>query len=291
MPSLKEFRTRISTVKTTKQMTSAMKMVAAAKLRKAQQAIFEIKPYSIKLNNILSEMLASFTDEVRNPYFENRKTENVLIIVNTSNRGLCGSFNSSVEKMVLSVVENYKNNGVKIENISFFAFGKKGYEALIRRKFNVLNKSFDVFDNLTFENISKFAKTFSDLFLDKKFDKIEIVYNSFKNAANQELVCETLLPVAKKVSDNKSYRDFIYEPNFEDLINTLLPRTIAMTLFKTLLDSNASEHGARMTAMHKATDNAGDLLKQLTISYNKARQAAITKEILEIVGGAAALGG
>jgi F-type H+-transporting ATPase subunit gamma len=290
MASLKELRTRISSVKTTKQMTNAMKMVAAAKLRKAQQAILQVRPYANKIHDILETVVVATNGDIDNPLFDTRKEKKILLVVITSNRGLCGAFNSNVEKKTVETIENYVKNGISQNNIDLYCFGKRGAEALKRRNFNIIEKDFNVFDNLTYEKISEKSSQLAEKYAQGEYDKIEIIYNSFKNAATHILTKEQFLPVAMP-KDLKLKGDFIFEPNLLGIIETLVPQALTMQLFKALLDSYAAEHGARMTAMHKATDNATELIYDLTLSYNKARQAAITKEILEIVSGAEALKG
>ena len=288
MANLKELRTRISSIKTTRQMTSAMKMVSAAKLRKAQQALVQVRPYAAKIREVFTDVALAKSQDVENPFFEQPKVKNVLIIDITSNRGLCGAFNSNVVKKTEEIIENYKKQGLLAENIDIYAFGKRGADSLVRKKYNVIKSVFDIFDKLTFENVEGIAEEIITFFTSGKYDKIEIVYNSFKNAATQILAHEQFLPV--EIPENeKSFGDFVYEPNFEKVLKELIPQALTMQIYKALLESNGSEHGARMTAMHKATDNATDLIHNLSLEYNKARQAAITSEILEIVGGAEAL--
>lgn len=288
MANLKELRTRLSSVKTTKQMTSAMKMVSAAKLRKAQSAITELRPYAEKIQSLMSDLLIASGGDVDIPFFVQRDVKNVLLIVITSNRGLCGAFNSNVEKKSVTTVDGYVEVNVDVKNIGIYAFGKKGAESLNRRDYNIVAKDFDVFDDLTFEYASKIAKSIMNDFVEGKYDKVEIIYNSFKNAATQELIREQLIPV-KMPKGAKLKGSYIYEPTIDNVLETLVPRALTTQIYKALLDSHAAEHGARMTAMHKATDNANELIRQLTLVYNKARQTAITNEILEIVGGADAL--
>lgn len=290
MANLKELRTRISSVKTTRQMTSAMKMVAAAKLRKAQQAITQLKPYAEKIHQITGDLLVASRGDVDNSFFAERNTNKVLLIVITSNRGLCGAFNSNIEKLTLDTIAKYKEQGIDANNIHLYSFGKVGAEALKRRKFNVVISDFDIFDRLTYDYALNITLKLMEEFSKGTYDKIEVLYNSFKNAATQILTKEQLLPV-KMPEENVIKGDYVYEPDFDTVLDRLVPEAITMQIYKALLDSYAAEHGARMTAMHKATDNATDLISDLTLSYNKARQAAITTEILEIVGGAEALKG
>lgn len=292
MANLKEIRNRIVSVSSTRQITSAMKMVSAAKLKKAQDAITEMRPYSNKLQEILQNVSASL-DSSEGIYTEERELENVLIVGITSNRGLCGGFNNNAIKRVKTLVENdYKNS-----NVSILTVGKKVNDAFKKTDMVLKGEILpfqpeSIWDELTFERSSELAKFLMEQFLEKKQDRIVLVYNQFKNAALQEIVAEQFLPVLPPVTDQEgasSSVDYIYEPNKTAILEDLIPKSLKTQFFKALLDSQASEHGARMTAMHKATDNASDLIDELKLSYNKARQAAITGEILEIVGGAEAL--
>ncbi len=285
MANLKEIRNRIASVSSTMQITSAMKMVSAAKLKKAQDAITAMRPYSDKLTELIQNLSSSIDGDTQNPYTEKRTVQNVLIIAITSNRGLCGGFNSSVIKEVTKKVETTYAN----KNVSLMTLGKKGND-ILQKSFSIENNNNEIFDQLTFSNASEIAESIMKAFTDKKFDLIEVVYNRFKNAATQIVTTETLLPIISTQNENTTTStDYIFEPTQEAIVNELLPKSIKMQLFKALRDSFASEHGARMTAMHKATDNATDLRDQLKLTYNQARQASITNEILEIVGGAEAL--
>jgi F-type H+-transporting ATPase subunit gamma len=291
MPSLKEIRNRITSVGSTMQITSAMKMVSAAKLKRAQDAITQMRPYSVKLQEILSNLSATL-DLSENAYSDNREVKNVLIVGVTSNRGLCGGFNNNIIKRVNQLV----NNDFKDANPRVLCLGKKIKDAYKRSDFYYINDALapveDIFNQLTFENNATIATELMHLFVTKEFDKIVVVYNQFVNAATQDVKTEEYLPIIPTVSDDsKAAGDYIFEPSKEEIVSDLIPKSLKIQLFKSLLDSNASEHGARMTAMHKATDNASELQKNLKLSYNKARQAAITNEILEIVGGAEALNG
>lgn len=290
MANLKEIRTRIGSVKSTRQITSAMKMVSAAKLRKAQQAITELRPFADKIGEILVNISESLTENKDNPYVVERKVEKVLLVVITSNRGLCGAFNSNIIKKTNAVIAQYEKQGIASENIELFFFGKKAYEILVKQKYKTIDKCFDIYDELTFKNTSKFANDFMSSYKEEKYDKVELIYNGFKNAATQNLTVEQLLPVQVPEADNFN-SDYIIEPSLQEISNTLVPKAITIQLMKALMDSHASEHGARMVAMNKATDNASELIRNLNLTYNKARQAAITNEILEIVGGAEALKG
>jgi F-type H+-transporting ATPase subunit gamma len=291
MPSLKEIRNRITSVGSTMQITSAMKMVSAAKLKRAQDAITKMRPYSVKLQEILSNLSATL-DLSENAYSDNREVKNVLIVGITSNRGLCGGFNNNIIKRVNQLV----NHDFKDANPRVLCLGKKIKDAYKRSDAYFINDALapveDIFNQLTFDNNATIAAELMHLFVTKEFDKIVVVYNQFVNAATQDVKTEEYLPIIPTVSEGTSSAgDYIFEPSKEEIVSDLIPKSLKIQLFKSLLDSNASEHGARMTAMHKATDNASELQKTLKLSYNKARQAAITNEILEIVGGAEALNG
>jgi len=291
MPNLKEVRIRITSVNSTMQITSAMKMVSAAKLRKAQDAITRMRPYSEKLQEIL-EGLSSGLDTGENDYGRTSDVQRVLLIPITSNRGLCGAFNSNIVKRTNALI----NTEYKDKKVTVLTFGKKAEDAFRKTEYFIKGTLLprhtnEIFDDLNFEASAKASQKIMDAFKAKQFDKIILVYNSFRNAATQDVITEQLLPIAPleteagKASDN----DYIFEPNKEEIVADLIPKSLKTQFFKALLDSHAGEHGARMTAMHKATDNAGEMLKDLKLTYNKARQAAITTEILEIVGGAEAL--
>ena len=284
MANLKEIRNRISSVSSTMQITSAMKMVSAAKLKKAQDAITAMRPYSDKLTQMLVNLSSSVDFE--NVYLSPRKVKNKLIVCITSNRGLCGAFNSNVIKKCTEIATSSD------ENLSFFCIGKKGGD-ILSKTHNVIQSNNEVFDDLTFENISTIADKVMSMFLNKEYDSVQIVYNKFKNAATQIVIQEQYLPIENNDSENdqKESSDYIFEPSQVEIISELIPKSLKTQLYKSVRDSYASEHGARMTAMHKATDNATELRDQLKLTYNKARQAAITNEILEIVGGAEALNG
>ena len=284
MANLKEIRNRISSVSSTMQITSAMKMVSAAKLKKAQDAITAMRPYSDKLTQMLVNLSSSVDFE--NVYLSPRKVKNKLIVCITSNRGLCGAFNSNVIKKCTEIANSSD------QNVSFFCVGKKGGD-ILSKTHNVIQSNNAVFDDLTFENISTIADKVMSMFLNKEYDSVQIVYNKFKNAATQIVTQEQYLPIEnnKSKDDEKDSSDYIFEPTQIEIISELIPKSLKTQLYKSVRDSYASEHGARMTAMHKATDNATELRDQLKLTYNKARQAAITNEILEIVGGAEALNG
>ncbi len=288
MANLKEIRNRITSVGSTMQITSAMKMVSAAKLKRAQDAITQMRPYAEKLQEILSNLSGSL-DLSENAYSEEREVKNVLIVGVTSNRGLCGGFNNNIMKRVNFLInDEYKNFNVKV-----LGLGKKIREAYKKTDHYYVNDEIapveDIFSDLKFSNTAVIASSLMERFKNKEFDKIVVVYNKFINAAAQEVKTEQFLPIVSTVTETESAGDYIFEPSKEEIVNDLIPKSLKIQLYKGLLDSNASEHGARMTAMHKATDNAAEMKKNLTLGYNKARQAAITSEILEIVGGAEAL--
>lgn len=296
MANLKEVRTRIESVRSTQQITSAMKMVAASKLRRAQNAIVQMRPYASKLKEILQNLSASLDPgDDASVYSQNREPKHVLLICISSNRGLCGAFNANVVKLTQNLIDHKYREQSTAGNVSIMTIGKKVSEHFTRKGANIISKHDSIFDEMSFENASLIAENVMKMFRDKKFDRVEIIYNQFKNAASQELVAEQFLPVepVKPVEGdiNKLQADYIFEPSKQEIVQDLIPKSLKVQLYKSLLDSNASEHGARMTAMHKATDNAQEMLKSLKLAYNKARQAAITNEILEIVGGAEALKG
>lgn len=271
------------------QITSAMKMVSAAKLKRAQDAITQMRPYAEKLQEILENLTAGSEDSTEGVYSAEREVEKVLVVPVSSNRGLCGGFNAQITKRCnLLATEKYAD-----KELTFMCVGKKVGEWLGLRGYNVLSTETEIFGDLTFENAVPIAESIMDSFVAGKFDKVVLVYNQFKNAATQLIQEEQFLPVVATETEGSSDSsvDYIYEPNKEEIISELIPKSLKTQLYKAILDSVAGEHGARMTAMHKATDNAGELAKDLTLQYNKARQAAITTEILEIVGGAEALKG
>lgn len=292
MANLKEIRMRIVSVSSTMQITSAMKMVSAAKLKRATDAITRMRPYAEKLQEILSNV-SSTLDSTDGIYSQQRDVKKVLVVAITSNRGLCGGFNNNVLKEVrASIRTTYANAQVDVVSL-----GKKAFDAFRKTEHHttagISETPYAIFDSLTFNNASAIAEKLMGHFAAGKYDKIVLVYNSFKNAASQVIKNEQFLPVlpSESAASKGSSVDYIYEPNKETILEDLIPRSLKIQLFKALLDSNASEHGARMTAMHKATDNAGEMVKELKLTYNKARQAAITGEILEIVAGAEALNG
>jgi len=284
MANLKEIRGRISSISSTMQITSAMKMVSAAKLKKAQDAIVMLRPYSEKLQELIQNVNANPDPENISVYAQQRPVKKVLYIVVTSNRGLAGAFNSSVVKEVTQLIAHQE------AAVELLTIGKKGYDSL-RKNNNVKKNASAIFDALNFNNVKEVVVDVMDQFKRAEYDQVFVVYNKFINAATQEVVTEQVLPIAvsESKSDADNGTDYLFEPNAKEILNTLIPKSIKTQVFKAVLDSVASEHGARMTAMHKATDNAQSLKNDLVIFYNKARQAAITNEILEIVGGAEAL--
>lgn len=286
MANLKEIRNRIASVSSTMQITSAMKMVSAAKLKKAQDAITAMRPYSEKLTELLQNLSATLDSDNGGVYAEQRPVNKVLIVAITSNRGLCGAFNANVIKQIKNLQVAYAGKEVDV-----LAIGKKGNDVL-KKTCNVVGNKSELFDTLTFENVAEAAQSLMDKFAAGEYDKIELVYNHFKNAATQVVLTEQFLPLEPADKDEKAANnatDYIFEPSKEEIVLSLVPLSLKTQLYKAVRDSFASEHGARMTAMHKATDNATALRNQLKLTYNKARQAAITNEILEIVGGAEAL--
>ena len=284
MSGLKEIRNRISSVSSTMQITNAMKMVSAAKLKKAQDSITATLPYSNKLSDLVKNISASIDSVDSNPLFVKREVKSALIIVITSNKGLCGGFNSNIIKEVYNISSQY---GTKKPDL--LTIGKKGND-ILKKKFNVISSHNDLYDDFSFSTVRSIANDIMGLYTEEKYDEVILVYNHFKNAATQIITKEQFLPIAENSDEDLSIQsDYIFEPNREKILNELIPKTLSIQLFKSISDSIAGEHGARMTAMHKATDNASELRDQLKLTYNKARQTAITNEILEIVGGAEAL--
>ncbi|SMG19489.1 ATP synthase F1 subunit gamma [Sphingobacterium psychroaquaticum] len=291
MANLKEVRNRITSVSSTQQITKAMKMVSAAKLKRATNAIVQLRPYANKLRDILAQVSAS-VEGSDSPFTQDRVPTKVLIIVLTSNRGLAGAFNANAIKTANNLIFNKYAEQHARGNLSIIAIGKRGHDFFEKRGFDVIGNNNDLFSDLTFLNVSKVTEYVMDEFKAGNIDRVEIVYNQFKNAAMQILTAEQLLPLLPEEKTDAAAAkesDYIIEPSKEKIIEELIPKAIKTQLYKAVLDSNASEHGARMTAMDKATENAGDLIKSLKLSYNQARQAAITTELTEIVSGAAAL--
>ncbi|MCJ0741292.1 ATP synthase F1 subunit gamma [Pedobacter montanisoli] len=293
MANLKEVRNRIASVQSTQQITKAMKMVSAAKLKRATNAIVQLRPYATKLKEILGNLSASL-EGTSSPFIEEREPNKVLIVVISSNRGLAGAFNMNVIKTANNLIATKYSEQFKKGNVSIVSIGKKTQDFYEKRNYKVIGNNNDVYSALTFENVTKITESIMKGFEDGEFDRVELVYNKFKNAAVQILTSEQLLPLPKteETANVKTNNvDYILEPSQEEIVEQLIPKSIKIQLYKAVLDSHASEHGARMTSMDKATENAGDLLKSLKLAYNQARQAAITTELTEIVSGAAALNG
>jgi F-type H+-transporting ATPase subunit gamma len=292
MANLKEIRVRLSSMKSTRQITSAMKMVSAAKLRRAQESILQLRPFYVRLHEILQDVSANMEDTTENPYSKPADTGRVLLIVITSNRGLCGAFNSNVcKRAILSVTGPYRE-AYMAGKLDIIAIGKKGADILKSKNLKVIATYHQLFDKLKFDNTAEVINPVMEDFVKGKYGLVKIIYNQFRNAAVQEVTEELFLPVLppEETGDKfESHFDYIFEPSNEDIYSEMIPYALRVQFFRALLESSASEHGARMTAMHKATDNATDLIRELELNYNKARQASITKEILEIVSGAEAL--
>ncbi|CAH0223184.1 ATP synthase gamma chain [Pedobacter sp. Bi27] len=294
MANLKEVRNRIASVQSTQQITKAMKMVSAAKLKRATNAIIALRPYATKLKEILGNLSASLEGS-SSPFIQEREPNKVLIVTVSSNRGLAGAFNMNVIKAANNLIAEKYSEQLKNGNVSIISIGKKTQDFYEKRNYNVIGNNNEVYAALTFENVTKITDTIMAGFIKGEFDKVEVVYNRFKNAAVQFITTEQLLPLPKaeetKVESKTTNVDYILEPSQEEIVGQLIPKSVKIQLYKAVLDSHASEHGARMTSMDKATENAGELLKALKLSYNQARQAAITTELTEIVSGAAALNG
>jgi F-type H+-transporting ATPase subunit gamma len=310
MANLKEVRTRIDSVKSTRQITSAMKMVSASKLRKAQNAIMALRPYATKLQEIMANVSDSIGSE-DHAHLKKRKPKKVLLVVFTSNKGLCGAFNTNIIKKTVSYIRENFAEQQKEGNVHLLSIGKKSTEYFKKYNFNMVANHDHIYDELTFANVSAIAKKVMDEFAAEKYDVVELIYNKFINAASQEVTTEQFLPLEKVAEDKQAeesgyendfeddfgddyednYEEYIFEPDKETITKEVIPKTLNIQFYKALLDSNASEHGARMTAMHQATENATKLVKELQLSYNKARQEAITNEILEVTTGAEALKG
>ena len=287
MANLKEIRSRITSVSSTMQITSAMKMVSAAKLKRAQDAITQMRPYANKLSELLQNLSSNLDSSDSSVYSKQREVNNVLIVSITSNRGLCGGFNANIiKKTKLIIEESYPK-----AKTSIISIGKKSSEHFKKNGYEVISTHDELYNEISFSAVSKIAEEIMTVFVNGEYDRVYLVYNQFKNAATQNVMQESFLPVQNENDKTTQKTDYIFEPSQTKIVNSLIPKSLKTQLFKAILDSHASEHGARMTAMHKATDNASELKKDLTLTYNKARQAAITGEILEIVGGAEALNG
>jgi F-type H+-transporting ATPase subunit gamma len=291
MAGLKDIKSRIVSVTSTRQITSAMKLISAAKLKKAQDAIIQIRPYANKLRDVLAEVSSVLPEKHSNIYGQIRDPKNILIVLLASNRGLCGAFNSNACKKSIQHIEEKYPNQLAAGNIKFFCIGKKANEYIKKFNFEIIKSIDEIYDDLVFASVSKYAEEMMNMFVEEKFDRIDIVYNSFKNASVQEQKVDTYLPMTIEEKEKKPNIEYIFEPSVEKIVDEMLPKSLKIQFHKILLDSFAAEQGARMTAMHQATDNATELIRDLTLMYNKARQASITNEILEITSGAEALNG
>ena len=292
MAGLKEIRTRITSVKTTRQVTSAMKMVSAAKLKKAQDAILQIRPYADKLHQILVSIGASLEEVESSVYTRQKEPDRVLVVLISSNRGLCGGFNLNIAKKAMELVHSKYSLQLRLGEVDFLCIGKQAERQVKLRGMKVVESHHELFDHLDTEHVYQLAEDVMKMFVENEYDRVELVYNQFLNAASQLNSTEQFLPVEmENEEETKQFHDYIFEPSKEYIVQELIPQSLKIQFYKALLDSHAAEHGARMTAMHQATDNASELLKDLTLQYNKVRQASITSEILEIVSGAEALKG
>ena len=295
MASLKDIRVRIASVQSTRQITNAMKMVSASKLKRAQDAIVQIRPYANKLQEILANVSDSLVGDEDNLYSQVREIEKVLFVVMTSNKGLCGAFNSNISKAAVNLANEEYSNQVSSGNLHFLSIGRYGGDFLTKRNYTVIDKKPELYNNVSFENIMPVGEDLIAKYITGEYDKILVIYNQFKNAAVQIITAEQFLPIElpeeEETEERHTFTDYIFEPTKHNIVTELIPRSLKIQLYKALLDSHAAEHGARMTAMHQATDNATELIKDLRQNYNKARQASITNEILEIVSGAEALRG
>tara|TARA_B100001250_G_scaffold357134_1_gene332671 strand:- start:2175 stop:3047 length:873 start_codon:yes stop_codon:yes gene_type:complete len=287
MASLKEVKSRILSVNSTQQITKAMKMVAAAKLRRAQDRVIQLRPYSDKLRTILNNLSSSSGSDSK--FLEERKINKALLIVVGSDKGLCGSFNSSVIKFTNQLIDNNYKKLYENKKLTILPIGNKMFDHYRKRNFVILDKFWSILKKSSYDDVVDISNFLMNEFILENYDKIDIIFNEFKNVAVQNTMVSNFLPVNKENDDDNNDTNYIFEPNQKDILNKLIPKALSANLFKTILESNASEQGARMTAMSQATDNATELLKELKLSYNRSRQAAITKEILEIVGGAEAL--
>lgn len=292
MPSLKEVRSRIKSVQSTQQITKAMKMVAAAKLRRAQDHAMQLRPYAGKLNEILSNLASNSESLATNPFTQTREAKKVLLVVVTSDRGLCGPFNTNILKATNALLINKYDKQLAANNVAFLCVGKRGFDYFSKRYPNVNGDFIGLFQGLSFDKVKEAAEFAMSGFVNGEYDVVEIVYNEFKNVATQIVQTEQFLPISSAIGGEKAAsqkKEYIFEPSVDEIINDLVPRSLKTKFYTAVLESNASEHGARMSAMDKATENAGEMLKALKIQYNRSRQASITKEILEIVAGAEAL--
>lgn len=285
MATLREIRTRISSVKSTQQITNAMKMVASAKLRRAQEKILSTRPYAYKLQEIVGNLVAR-VENVDHILFTDRPIEKILLVVVTADRGLCGAFNANIIRQALAHIDSFSE-----KDVSLYVVGKKGYEFFSKRPFNIVNHKINFFNHLNFNDAHEIASHLIESYLHGEFDHIDLLYNEFKSAVRQDVTLEQFLPFEAndEIKESASKVDYLYEPDKMDILKSIVPKQLNVQLWKVLLESNAAEQGARMTAMESATDNAEELIAELTLHYNRARQAAITTEISEIVGGAEAL--
>lgn len=291
MANLKEIRLRIRSVKTTQQVTKAMKMVAAAKLRRAQDNILKLRPYALKLSEIISNVTGTIAEGYDSPFAKARPVEKVLLVVITSNRGLCGAFNTNIIKLALNAIQERFSAQAESGNLQILCIGKKGYDFFSKRKYSMVGENHDLFSGLSFEKVSETASMVMDGYASGKWDQVVMFYNEFKNVVVQNRKAEVFLPLQQVTTGagSSASSDYIYEPSCEEILDDLIPKSLRLSFYRAVLESNASEQGARMNAMDSATNNAEELVKQLMLTYNSARQAAITKEILEIVAGAEAL--
>jgi F-type H+-transporting ATPase subunit gamma len=290
MPSLKEVKSRISSVVSTQQITKAMRMVAASKLRRAQDKMHQIRPYAAQLSAIVSNLTAAVGSDTTQDWYKAKREEHRILVVSiTSDRGLCGAFNSNVLKTTIKLIQEKYGQQLSKGNVTILPLGKRSMDYFVKRKYNCADSFWGIFGHLTFANVAKAGEYIIEAYKRGEYDKVEIVYNEFKNVATQVLRIEQLLPFSVNPSSAKNTPNYIFEPDAEHLLNGLIPQMLYVQLYRSVLESNAAEHAARMTAMDKASENAGELLKELKLIYNRSRQAAITKEILEIVGGAEAL--
>jgi len=285
MATLREIRTRISSVKSTQQITKAMKMVASAKLRRAQEKILATRPYAKKMQSVVGHLIAR-VENSDHQLLKKRPTEKILLVIVTADRGLCGAFNANIIRQASAHLESFTD-----KEVSIYIVGKKGFEYFARREYTIFNKKINFFNHLEFNDATEIASSLIESYLKGQFDRIELLYNEFKSAVRQDVTLEQFLPFLpdEEMKQSASKVDYLYEPGKEEILSLMIPRQLNIQMWKVLLESNAAEQGARMTAMESATDNAEDLISQLTLHYNRARQAAITKEISEIVGGAEAL--
>jgi F-type H+-transporting ATPase subunit gamma len=291
MAGLKEIRVRIASVVSTRQITNAMKMVSASKLRRAQDAIIRLRPFAGKLQEILANVSDTLSNDEDNVFVRTKDPERVLFVVITSNRGLCGAFNANITRKTIQLIHEDYRSLSQSGKLDLFTIGKKGSDYLSRKKYNIIKSRNDLFNGLNFNSVASVAEELIHKYLTHEYDKIVLIYNQFKNAAVQILTTEQFLPIVlpEKKEEKQIVQDYIFEPSKDYIVTELIPKSLKIKFYKALLDSNASDHGARMTAMHLATDNATELIRDLKLYYNKARQAAITKELLEIVSGAEAL--